>query len=120
MTSHAAVVEVAVPPAAVPSRLLNVSVLTSVAGANDTLSLGYVVGGAGTAGTKPVLIRAVGPSQAAFGVGGVLPDLRPELLAGATKTDENDNWGGLAARSAAMARVGAFPLVGATSKDAAT
>jgi hypothetical protein len=42
-----------------------------------------------------------------------------EFFAGATKSGENDNWGGSAPLTAAMAAVGAFGYVSPTSLDAA-
>src|SRR5262249_31277096 len=42
-----------------------------------------------------------------------------ELFAGATKTGENDDWGGASSTSAAMTAVGAFAYGSATSRDAA-
>ena len=65
------------------------------------------------------MIRAAGPSLAALGVSGTLNDPKLELFAGATKSGENDNWGGSAAITAAMASVGAFAYTGPTSLDAA-
>ncbi|MGH7946308.1 MAG: hypothetical protein ACREH8_23260 [Opitutaceae bacterium] len=81
--------------------------------------MGYVVGGSGTSGTKPVLIRAAGPSLAQLNVAGPLGDPKLELYAGPTKTGENDNWGGTGALSAAFSAVGAFAYSGAASLDAA-
>lgn len=101
------------------SRLINLSILTSIAAAGDTFTLGYVVGGAGTSGAKPLVIRAAGPSLAALGVTGTLDDPKLELFAGASKTGENDNWGGAATLASAMAGVGAFAYSGPNSNDAA-
>ena len=100
-------------------RLINLSILTTIPASGDTFTMGYVIGGSGTTGTKPLVIRAAGPSLAALGVGGTLNDPKIELFAGSTKTGENDNWGGSAAISAAMAAVGAFPYTGPTSLDSA-
>jgi hypothetical protein len=100
-------------------RLINLSILTAVRTAGDSFTLGYVVGGAGTSGAKPLVIRAAGPSLGALGVPGTLADPRLELFAGSTSTVVNDNWGGLAAVSTAMVSVGAFPYLNATSLDAA-
>jgi len=103
------------------SRLVNLSILTGIDAPQDTFTMGYVVGGAGTAGSKPILIRAAGPTLAAapFNIPGALGDPKIELFAGATKTTENDNWGGAPALSAAFASVGAFAYVTGTSLDAA-
>ena len=89
----------------ISSRLVNLSILTDVASAGDNFTMGYVVGGAGTAGSKPVLIRAAGPTLAAapFNIAGALADPRLELYAGSTKTGENENWGGSSALSTAFA-----------------
>ena len=107
------------PTAATLGRLINLSVLTSLSKPDDSFSLGYVVGGAGTSGSKPLLIRAAGPSLAALGVESVLGDPRFELFAGSTKTGENDQWGGTPAIVGITAAVGAFPFTGPTSRDAA-
>lgn len=104
------------------SRLANLSILTSIASTGDSFTMGYVVGGASTSGTKSILIRAAGPTLGAapFNIPGVLADPKLETFAGATKTGENDNWGGSAALGSAFASVGAFAYVNATSLDAAT
>jgi hypothetical protein len=102
-----------------PARLINLSVLTSL-GAGDNFTVGFVIGGSGTNGTKPLLIRAVGPTLAsAFGVPGAHADPRLEVLSGATKIGENDNWIDDPSRGAQFAAVGAFAFAGTTSKDAA-
>lgn len=106
-------------PVSNAGRLINLSLLTSIPAAGESFTLGYVVGGPGTAGPKPLVIRAAGPSLGALGVGGTLDDPRIELFAGATRTGENDNWGGATAISTAMASVGAFAYTGPTSLDAA-
>ena len=78
------------------------------------------------AGTRRLLVRAVGPSLGAFGVPGTLADPKLELFSGSSKIAENDNWGtpigaasaDAATLAAAFANNGAFPLA-AGSKDAA-
>ena len=102
------------------SRLVNLSILTSLDSAGDSFTMGYVVGGSSTSGTKPLIIRAAGPSLGALGVAGTLDDPKLELFAGATRTGENDNWGGSVTLANAMAAVGAFAYTGPTSRDAAT
>ena len=82
-------------------------------GGGDALIAGFTVG---PGGNKTVLIRAVGPTLAAFGVGGALADPRLELFSGSNHIAENDNWRTLDA--AAFSAVGAFAL-GADSRDAA-
>ncbi len=98
------------------SRLINLSVLTDIAAPGDSFTLGYVVGGSGT---KPLVIRAAGPSLGALGVPGTLADPKLETFAGSNKTGENDNWGGSAQLTTALAAVGAFAYTGPTSRDAA-
>jgi hypothetical protein len=105
--------------AANPGRLVNLSLLTSIDAPGDSFTLGFVVGGSGTTGAKPLVIRAAGPSLGALGVGGTLDDPKLELFAGAARAGTNDNWGGSAGLAAAMAAVGAFPYTGPQAKDAA-
>ena len=116
-TSNVAILAVTIPH---PGRLINLSVLTDIATAGDDFTLGYVVGGSGSLGAKPLVIRAAGPSLGAFGVPGTLDDPKLELFARSTKTSENDNWGGSPQLTAALAAVGAFAYTGPASKDAAT
>ncbi|HUR59593.1 MAG TPA: immunoglobulin domain-containing protein [Opitutaceae bacterium] len=100
------------------TRISNISILTPLA-ADGSFTIGYVVGGEATFGAKPLLIRAAGPSLGALGVPGTLDDPRLELFAGATRTGENDNWGGAGALASAMVAVGAFPYASNVSRDAA-
>ncbi len=102
-----------------PGRLINLSIRTSLTSAADNFTFGVVVGGAGTSGGKALLVRAAGPALSAFGVQDVLADPKLEFFTGSTKVGENDNWGGSAAITAAMAQVGAFPFASAASRDAA-
>ncbi len=97
-------------------HLSNLSINTNLA-AGGNFTMGYVVGGG--AGNRPLLIRAVGPGLAAFGVPGTLPDPKLDLYSGSTLSGGNDNWGGGASLADAFTSVGAFPLA-AASKDAAT
>ncbi|MCX6950587.1 MAG: immunoglobulin domain-containing protein [Verrucomicrobia bacterium] len=110
-----------VPPPPPPStgRIINLSILSSVAGAGDSFTMGYVVGGNATTGAKPLVIRAAGPSLGAFGVPGTLADPMFDLFAGSVKNGGNDNWGGSAQLTAALSAVGAFAFTGPNSLDAA-
>ncbi len=101
------------------SRIVNLAIRSQAGTGAQTLIVGVGVGGAGTAGDKPILIRAIGPTLGAFGVAGVLPDPKLEVYSGATKINENDNWGGTAAITGVAGQVGAFALPLATSLDAA-
>jgi hypothetical protein len=99
------------------ARLINLSVRTTIPTSGDSFTLGYVVGGG--SGTKPLVIRAAGPSLSAFGISDALADPKLELFASSASSGENDNWGGGAALTEAMAAVGAFAFAGPTSRDSA-
>ncbi len=100
-------------------RLSNLSILTDVTDADPVFTVGTVVGGEGTAGAKPLLIRAVGPSLTPLGVGGAISDPKLDVFSGQTVLATNDNWGGASGLSSAFSDVGAFALTSAISKDAA-
>jgi hypothetical protein len=98
---------------AVASAISNVSVRTSLA-ASQTLIVGFTMAG----GAKPILVRAVGPGLAAFGVPATMDDPRLALFDGATSAASNEDWGGGSSLAGSFASVGAFPLP-AASRDAA-
>ena len=114
-TSTAAALNVT-PPGAPPTdfgRLINLSILTNAGPGASVLTMGAVIGGGGSAGALPLVIRAVGPTLGtAFGIGGVLAD--PVMTVNAQGTAApvavNDNWDGSAATRAAFTAVGAFVL----------
>jgi hypothetical protein len=87
-------------------RFTNVSSRTFVGAGDDTLICGFVVGGSGT---RRVLVRAVGPGLAQFGLTGLLADPQLALFSGSTKIAENDNWNS-ATTLADQQSVGAFAL----------
>lgn len=98
-------------------RIRNLSVLATLEGPSDALTLGYIVSGRDRAQTAPVVVRSVGPSLAPLGVVAPAVDPRLECYAGPTLVAENNDWSGTELATA-MASVGAFPLpVG--SRDAA-
>ncbi len=95
-------------------RLVNVSARNLVGTGDNILITGFVVDGSVA---KTLLIRAVGPTLAGFGVPGTLVDPKLEIYnASGTKIVENDNWSATLATTAAS--VGAFALE-AGSRDAA-
>lgn len=100
-------------------RLTNLSILTDLNATTTNFTLGTVIGGAGTVGTKPLLIRAVGPSLGQLIGAGALPDAKLELFADQAVVATNDDWAGAPALASAFSQVGAFPFTGPTSKDAA-
>lgn len=100
-----------------PARLVNVSALTRAGTGPAVLIAGFVIAGDSP---KRVLLRAIGPSLASFGVTGALAD--PQLAVfqqgAASPLQRNDDWGGTTELAAAFAATGAFTLpVG--SRDAA-
>ncbi|MEO6244505.1 MAG: DUF1800 family protein [Opitutaceae bacterium] len=111
-------------PAAEAQRVSNLSTRTQIGtGTANTAVVGFVIG-AGP--SKNVLIRAVGPGLASFGVAGTLGDPRIDLYDSSTPARlvaSNDNWQSVAvgtspATVATFSSVGAFPL-NANSRDAA-
>lgn len=112
--------ETAPPPSVADfSRISNLAIRSRAGAAEKTLIVGFQIGGAGTSGSKPILLRAVGPTLGQFGVTGSLADPSLELYNGATKIDENNDWGGNLQIASIGAQVGAFALASSTSKDAA-
>lgn len=105
-----------------PGRLVNLSVRAMVRDAGSPL----IVGAAAAGGSKRVLIRALGPALARFGVAGFLADPRLEVHATVNGRDtivaQNGDWGeagGATALRAVFNTVGAFDLPDAASRDAA-
>jgi hypothetical protein len=102
-------------------RLVNLSVRTTAGTGAQTLTVGFAVAGEGT---KPVLLRAIGPALAGFGVTGALADPALQLFSGASVVGENDNWGSAGpgvppgGLGPVFAAAGAFGLT-ASSADAA-
>jgi outer membrane protein assembly factor BamB/subtilisin family serine protease len=95
-------------------RLIDISVRAVAGSGAQTLIVGFSV----TGGNKPVLLRGIGPSLAAYGVAGTLPDPFLALYSGNTVLQTNDNWGNDPAVAAAINAFTGFPLA-ANSKDAA-
>ena len=101
--------------AANAGRLVNLSIRSQSGTDADVLIVGFGLGGAGTAGAKPLLVRGVGPALGAFGLTGVLADPVMTLFQGNTRSGQNDDWE--AANATVFGAVGAFPLP-AGSRDA--
>ncbi|MCF3648885.1 CAP domain-containing protein [Synoicihabitans lomoniglobus] len=97
------------------SRIVNLSVRANAASGNDTLNVGMVVGGTGT---KPLLMRVVGPTltDARFNLTGVAPNPALQVFTEGAITASNDNWD--ASLINTFNSVGAFALVDG-SADAA-
>lgn len=99
------------------ARLINVSALTRAGTGSAVLIAGFVIAGDSP---KRVLLRAIGPSLASFGVSNPLADPRLAVFRqdATTPLQENDNWDGSPELAAAFAATGAFTLP-ADSRDAA-
>jgi sugar lactone lactonase YvrE len=104
-----------------PGRIGNLAIRSQAGTGSQMLIVGLAVGGAGTSGNKPLLIRGVGPALGNFGLTGFLADPRLEVYASATGTrvNENNDWGGDPQIAATGAAVGAFSLGASSSRDAA-
>jgi len=107
------------------TRLLNLSVGSVI---QSSLTMGFVLGGAGTAGSARLLIRATGPSLAIapFNVPGTLPDPTLTVVqqnSHATIASDIAGWGtpasNVALVQAADAATGAFALTNPASLDSA-
>ena len=119
VTSNAATLTVS--PVAGPgiAFLGNLSVRARAGSGSETLIVGVTVGGSTGGGTKTALVRGVGPTLSAFGVGDLLLDpVMTVLNAANTTLATNDDWGNDSAIAATSAAVGAFALP-AGSKDSA-
>lgn len=107
-----------VPPDNQASTLVNLSCRARVGTGGDILIPGLVI--AGTA-PKTLLVRAVGPTLAGFGVTGELADPTLAVFSGTTLVASNNDWGtgpNSAAIAGAAATAGAFALP-AGSRDSA-
>jgi hypothetical protein len=99
-------------------RLINISSRAYAGSGDGTAIAGFVISGNEA---KPVLIRAIGPSLAQFGVGNVLSAPRLQLYHDGKLVAENSGWSaGVDADeiAAVAARANAFPLP-SLSDDAA-
>jgi hypothetical protein len=94
--------------------LLNVSSRVTLIAGQPTI-IGFVVEGSTP---RQVLVRAVGPSLAQFGVTNVAAAPALTVFKGAVQVAANAGWGGAPALAAAFASAGAFALP-AASRDSA-
>ncbi len=97
-------------------RLSNLSSRALVPAYGEGIIAGFVL--AGTT-RQTVLLRAVGPGLAQFGITNGAADPRLELFRGDTRIVMNGDWGGERQIAALSTAVGAFALPAASSKDAA-
>lgn len=102
-------------PAAVPARFFNLSTRALVRTGDEIEIVGFVLSGTGR---KRLLVRAVGPRLADFGVTGSLADPTLQLMrrnsdGSSTLVLANDNWSAATNADQIIAtsvQVGAFPL----------
>lgn len=108
--------DVAAPDA---GRLGNLGVRSDAGSGDRTLIVGFSVGGSGTSGTAPLLLRAAGPSLAKFAVTDFLPDPVATMYSGNVVIASNDNWSGDGLVASRSSQVGAFEFLSSSSADAA-
>jgi sugar lactone lactonase YvrE len=109
-----------------PGRLTNLSINTAIPSGNQQLTLGFVIGGAGTTGSENLLIRVTGPALATLLPPGVTPMPDPQLTvfnSANISIDANSGWASTSVNEAAVTSADsatyAFPLTNPTSKDSA-
>jgi hypothetical protein len=96
---------------------VNLSVRTDAGTGDQTLIAGFALSGTTN---KPLLVRAVGPTLAAFNLSGYLADPMIEMAPlGAATIAQNNNWGGSEQLKSAFKSVGAFGFSTESSLDAA-
>ena len=101
-----------------PGRIVNLSVRAQLEASGTPLITGFVMEGAGS---RPILVRAVGDTLANFGVQTAVRDTALKLYRGQSVLSENDDWtrdSEAAQTRSASANVGAFALA-ETARDAA-
>jgi uncharacterized protein (DUF1800 family) len=99
--------------AAQAPRLANLSTRASAGSGDAVLTAGFVIG---PGANRTVLVRAIGPTLASFGVNGAMANPALALFGANGSIAQNDDW--TAADAATFASVGAFALP-ANSRDAA-
>lgn len=104
-----------------PNRLLNLSTRALVGSGDRVLIAGISIEGVALPEPRTILIRAVGPTLAQFGVANALPAPRLTIFAGAQMVASNVGWStgvDAAAIRAATGKLGAFPLTAGAGDSA--
>lgn len=97
-------------------HLINLSARAQVDTSAGVLITGFITSGVGS---KPMLVRGIGPTLSQFGVGGSLARPQITLLNSSGEVESsNAGWANNSALAASFAEVGAFPLP-SNSLDAA-
>lgn len=104
------------PPPGGNAPIINLSVRSNAGSGDQTLIVGFALGGNGTGSA---LLRGIGPTLSQFGVSGAMTDPQLTLFADGSVIANNDNWGGGVQLADLFASLGAFGL-DAQSLDAAT
>ncbi len=97
-------------------RLVNLSARAHAGPGEGVLIIGFVISGDAP---MRVLVRAIGPTLANYGVTTALSDPQLDVYQGSTLVQHNDNWSGSSDLTAAFTKTGAFALPDPASKDAA-
>jgi len=113
VTSAAIPVSIASPSSV--GHIINLSARAVAGAGSKTLIVGFIVGNG--IGTKPVLVRGIGPSLGPRGVSNYLDDPALKVFSGSTQIASNDDWGTDANVPTASSLVGAVGLT--SSKDSA-
>ncbi len=100
-------------------RISALSILTDITATDPKFTVGASISGVGSTLTKPLLVRAAGPSLTPLGVANALADPKLDVFSGQTVIASNDNWGGDPAIATAISSVGVFAFTNASSRDAA-
>jgi hypothetical protein len=101
--------------------IVNISTLGRLGAGGESLTSGFVIGGGAH---RTVLVRAVGPTLAAFGIPDALAQPVLSVFQGPRLIASNAGWAGVDGAGAdaltgAFDRAGAFRLLDDTSRDAA-
>jgi alkaline phosphatase D len=100
--------------------LSNISMLARVTGGDDALTSGFVISGQAP---RRVLVRAVGPSLASFGLPDALEGPQLAVFQGSKEIGRNEGWGPDDETAKALTEIfdrsGAFRLMENRSRDAA-
>jgi sugar lactone lactonase YvrE len=91
------------------SRIVNISCRSQVGVGAGFLILGFEIGGAGTTGSEPMLIRASGPALETFDVVNSLPDPQLKFYSGSNVVASNAGWANNAQIESEAATLSAFP-----------
>jgi hypothetical protein len=113
--SGVGLVEVYDAASASTAKLVNLSVRAYIGGGSESPNVGFVIAGSAP---RRLMVRAVGPGLATFGVPNTIADPKIELFKDGVRIDENDNWAGSDALIALFSQVGAFGLPDSASRDA--